>query len=102
MQPRSDRHDLDAGGRSGAVNLAPAPNWYRDALCREYPDLDFVDAELDKQTKREALQVCGRCLAMAECRAYAIDDAELVGIWGGTDTAARRAIRRLQRKTTTT
>ena len=70
------------------------PAWHADANCLEHPDLDFVDADRDAKAKAEALQVCGRCLVMSTCRAYALDDPSLVGIWGGTDSAARRAMRR--------
>lgn len=73
------------------------PAWWADALCPEYPSINFVDAELDDATKAAALQVCGRCAVLLECRTYAVADPSLLGIWGGTDTAARKAIRRAAR-----
>jgi len=75
------------------------PPWFLDALCREPSavasvGMHFVDAENSKPAKARALQVCGRCLVMAECRAYALADPSLLGILGGTDSSARRAMRR--------
>jgi len=66
------------------------PTWQRDALCREYPNLDFVPGRQGGGTTK-LLQVCGRCTVRTECLAYALADPTLVGIWGGTNTAARKA-----------
>ena len=46
--------------------------WKKDALCKEYPELDFINARVSRtESKRaKALRaVCGECLVFAECRA---------------------------------
>lgn len=76
-----------------------APLWHRDAACRENPDVTFVPAR--GESVGPALQVCGRCLVRAECLAVALADPDLVGVWGGTTTTARAAMRRAARQLTT-
>jgi hypothetical protein len=76
------------------LQLPGRPAWFADALCREYPHLDWVDAERNKADKATCLDVCGRCAVVIPCREYAIADGSLVGLWGGCDTVARKAIRR--------
>ena len=67
--------------------------WQEHAACKDSP-LDFIAAENDERNRAKALQVCGRCPVLMECREYALADASLVGIWGGADSQARRAMRR--------
>lgn len=82
--------------RSRAELLAdlgyPLPAWHRDALCREYPALNWFP------TRGESLDavraVCARCLVRAECAAEALDDPTLHGVWAGLSQADRRALRR--------
>lgn len=78
------------------LELYREPPWMGDALCREHPDLDWIEAEAARRGRERAqcLDVCGRCAVLLVCREYAVADVSLVGLWGGTDTAARRAIRR--------
>ena len=62
--------------------------WHRDALCREYPDVDwFPTRDVD-----EPKAICARCLVRAECLTSALDNIE-AGIWGATSERERRAIR---------
>ena len=77
-----------------AIVSAGRPGWMRDALCREYPNIDFLG-----ESKR-AKRICTRCLALKECRAYALDNAEVDGpdctsggIWGGLSASDRRRLR---------
>ena len=74
------------------------PPFWRDALCAEptYSEVDFHAR--GKAEQAAALQVCGRCLVREECLADALADPTLLGIRGGTDEAARKAIRRNRRK----
>lgn len=78
--------------------MPPAPPWMRDAACREHPEIDFVPPEGKGGAigTREALavEVCRRCLVRRECLAYALDDPNLVGVWGGTTSAQRRILLR--------
>lgn len=96
--PRTTRTTTDSGSDVAPVLPIGRPAWFADALCAE-PDvvaevgMHFVDAERNRDAKARALQVCGRCLARLDCLDYALADARLVGIFGGTDTAARKAMR---------
>lgn len=65
------------------------PPWMRDGLCLEHPDVDWFDA----RQADEARAICARCLVQAECLTYALDNREQ-GVWGGTDEADRRAMRK--------
>lgn len=66
--------------------------WMSDALCREIGDEPFFsdDAGLTKRAKK----ICHRCPVIAECLQYALDDRDLVGVFGGTTDKDRRSIRR--------
>lgn len=77
------------------VLLPLPPPWMNDALCREYPLVNFFPGQ--GETADEALQVCGRCLVRAECLDYALTEGIRHGIWGGMNAAARRAHARLAR-----
>lgn len=71
------------------MELAPLPGaWARDALCLEYPDLDWF-AEGGK-AGAEAKAVCGRCLCQQECRSYAIANGVRDGIWAGESASDLR------------
>ena len=66
------------------------PAWAVDSLYREYPRLPWVSVqEPSERTKA----VCQRCLVWEECLALALGDELLLGIWGGTSEAERRAMR---------
>ena len=66
------------------------PAWEADALCREHPEIDFLPSPSGVE---RAKAICRRCLYRNECLDYALDDGTLVGVWGGTTTDERRAIR---------
>ena len=70
------------------------PAWMKDALCREYPGVDFfantgpgIDA---------AKAVCGRCACEDACQVYGITHEQPAGngVWGGLSANDRRAMRR--------
>ena len=64
--------------------------WQADALCREYPDVDwFATSQAD-----EAKAVCQRCLVRQECLDHAMTHDERHGVWGGHDEDERRAMRK--------
>lgn len=88
----------EEGPDLAAIVSAGRPGWMRDALCREYPSLNFLG---DSTT---AKRVCRRCLVREECRDYSLDNADLVdgsfssvygggGIWGGLSSSDRRRLR---------
>jgi len=61
--------------------------WRRDALCREYPDLDWHGrfTELERA-------VCARCTVRADCLGVGLADETLRrsgGLWGGLDVRER-------------
>ncbi len=67
--------------------------WRRDALCREHPEVDFFPSK--GEANRPALEVCGHCAVMLECRAWAVADPSLDhGILGGMTARARSGARR--------
>ena len=71
------------------------PAWMADAACLEHPEVEFIPADQRSEDKAAAaLAICRRCLCRAECRSFALADPSLLGIWAGTTTAERRAMRR--------
>lgn len=78
---------------SDLLELMVRPAWMADALCREYPEVDFVPDRSRVQWER-ARETCRSCLVSKECLAYALADPTLVAIWGGTDEGERRRMRR--------
>lgn len=65
------------------------PPWMRDAACREHPGVDFY-APRDAD---QARAICARCLVRSECLDQAVANGE-AGVWGGTDEAERRDLRK--------
>jgi WhiB family redox-sensing transcriptional regulator len=79
-------------------DLVGRPAWQADALCREYPEVDFFPGRGESTAPAKA--VCARCLVRDECRALAGERNEF-GVWGGTSAQERRRNRR-HRNTVTT
>jgi WhiB family transcriptional regulator, redox-sensing transcriptional regulator len=70
-----------------------APVW-SDAACRgAQPDVFFPISAHDTASREEALAFCASCRIEAQCRAIALRDPTLVGIWGGTDEVERARLR---------
>jgi WhiB family redox-sensing transcriptional regulator len=76
----------------GWLGQLKPPEWARDALCREYPEVSFFPAS--GQPTKPAKAVCRRCAVINKCLAYALADASLVGVWGGTTERDRHEYRR--------
>jgi WhiB family redox-sensing transcriptional regulator len=71
--------------------LLGCPDWMRDALCLEYPELEFHP---DRDESLEPLKaVCRRCKVREECLDYALADDNLLGVWGGTSMRERERYR---------
>lgn len=81
-----ERPDLDA-----IFRLLERPEWHRDALCKEHPEMEFFPGL--GQDWLPAVDVCARCLVADECLSYALADPALEGIWGGTTMNQRRQVR---------
>lgn len=69
------------------------PAWHADALCREYPTLDWFPNTGSHPVAATA--VCRRCLVSNECLAAACDNHE-AGVWGGTTQNQRVRLRQQQ------
>jgi WhiB family transcriptional regulator, redox-sensing transcriptional regulator len=76
------------------LGFAPLPDWMRDALCPEYPDVAFFTNR--GESTEPAKAVCARCLVLRECRDYAVAEDIRDGIWGGTTARERTALRASQ------
>jgi len=82
-----------------APNLAPlepepdtssAP-WYRYARCRGHePDLWFPIAP---DIGARAVRICSVCPVRLDCLAWAVENNERIGIWGGVSARKRQRIR---------
>lgn len=46
------------------------------------------------RTHARAAALCAGCPVLAQCRAFALDDPRLVGVWGGTTPRQRRDLRK--------
>lgn len=66
----------------------------RDALCLEFPDVDWFPER--GQPFEPAKQICRRCLCQAECLDYATERGIGVGIWGGSSGRERRELLRIR------
>ena len=71
---------------SGPIRALP---WSDGALCATTdPELFFGDVAhtyvtVDGDRIMTAKAICRRCPCLTECRAYAMADPHLVGVWGG-------------------
>lgn len=66
-------------------------DWRTAALCREVdPEIFYPPPGLQP---REAKAICGRCPALDDCRAFALDTGEVWGVWGGMSEAERAKVR---------
>ncbi|MET8803605.1 WhiB family transcriptional regulator [Streptomyces sp. NPDC004546] len=79
------------GGPLVALGIPPFVWEARERLrCRDDPDAFFAEGI----RPRQARALCAECGYLEACGAYALERAELVGVWGGTTTGERRALRR--------
>ena len=66
--------------------------WRDDAACASAdPELFFPGRHDDPHA---AKQICATCPSLIPCLDLAMSDPDIKGIWGGTDLAQRKAIRR--------
>ncbi|WP_277068712.1 WhiB family transcriptional regulator [Saccharomonospora viridis] len=67
-------------------------SWWAAALCQQTdPEAFFPDKG---GSNREAKRVCRACPVREECKAYALDNNEQFGVWGGLTERERRALRK--------
>ncbi|MFC9602447.1 WhiB family transcriptional regulator [Streptomyces niveus] len=77
----------------GPVSTVTAPARPRAACAGMDPELFFAHALSTDQIKT-AKDVCATCPLKASCLQGAIERREEYGVWGGTDEAERRSIKR--------
>lgn len=77
--------------------LIDIPEWMADAACAGMDPDTFFPHDTDGATAAKA--ICRRCDVQIECLAYALEQDEKLGIWGGMGQRQRERIRR-NRKTT--
>ncbi|AVZ38605.1 MULTISPECIES: WhiB family transcriptional regulator [unclassified Dietzia] len=70
--------------------------WAEHGLCRDVPDL-FYNADDDPKGLRRrkeaaATKLCGQCPVIRQCRAHAVGNRELYGVWGGMTEAERHRL----------
>jgi len=70
----------------------PAADWTEKAACAQpqAQGVDFFSPHREEMT--EAKKVCAQCPVMSECRSYALDTFQPIGIWGGLSLADRHKI----------
>lgn len=88
---RTDEWD---GQRLGLYELLDVlrPTWMDHGLCGQYPEVDFFPS-VGGNAMDPALAICGSCPVRVECLAYALDDPDVHGVWGGTGMRERARIR---------
>ena len=67
------------------------PAWQRDALCQEYPDLDWFPGKGGNVDQLKA--ICERCLCADACKRYAVENGITDGVWGGLSGRGLRKLR---------
>ena len=82
-------HEVDLPDLFG---LGEEQSWHERALCAE-TDPEAFFPEKGGST-REAKKICVGCEVRGECLAYALDNDERFGIWGGLSERERRRVKR--------
>ena len=83
---------------SGEFLGAEEGNWASRSKCSESdPDAPYVKS--NHLQRKFARDICGACAVLYECRIFALQRREPLGVWGGLTTYERSAI---YRKGTTT
>jgi WhiB family redox-sensing transcriptional regulator len=85
--------------------------WASRGVCRTNPQIDpdlffTTDEFRSPKTKRQhlsmeerlAISICGRCPVSGNCLKYALDNPRLLGVWGGTTTDMRKALRKIRHR----
>lgn len=77
------------------ADLAAQNDWMDEGLCSQAdPDL-FHPEDGNAAQAAKAKSVCRRCPVRDRCLAYAVDNNEEHGIWGGLSPKERRRLRGL-------
>lgn len=89
-------HGENTDGNVGAELLAfSVPEWMNDGLCAEVdPGIFYPDKG---ESLRPAKSICARCPVQAACLAYALENDEYWGVWGGSSEYDRAKARKARR-----
>lgn len=68
------------------------PDWHDDGACRQFDELDWVEAKPGSAEALACRAICAACPVQLECAIGALERRERWGIWGGLDYADRKAI----------
>lgn len=71
--------------------------WRLEAACRGM-DTALFYPECHERHPDEVKEACARCTVAAECLAFALENGEVYGMWGGLPVRQRRKIRRQRRE----
>lgn len=69
-------------------DLLEPPLWHKDALCKEYPDVNFFPERGDTKGLKACKEICARCPVAEECFDAGYMARE--GVWGGLSANARK------------
>jgi WhiB family transcriptional regulator, redox-sensing transcriptional regulator len=72
-------------------------DWQERAACRSASLELFYSCE--EEDIGRALEICEGCEVVLACRAFAMEQREHFGVWGGTTERERRRIFRRERRT---
>jgi WhiB family redox-sensing transcriptional regulator len=81
----------------GSGDEVAAGEWQRFGTCRFVGDGLFFSGDAENMVARRgrvraAKRVCGVCPVLAQCRAYALENNEEFGVWGGLSETERRHV----------
>ncbi len=68
--------------------------WMSEALCAEVGSVMFFPEA--GENPYEAKKICSLCEVRPDCLEYAMSQATVYGIWGGTTEADRRRLKHRQ------
>ena len=71
------------------------PSWRDEALCRGFDLGVFFPDEGDTAAITAAKEICASCPVAEDCLAFAVENNQTEGIWGGTTRQERRRLRRI-------
>lgn len=71
--------------------------WYEDAACASYPAEMFFPPSEAPLAEDQAKAICEGCPVREECLSFALETAQVEGVWGGMGAGERRRLRRRTR-----
>lgn len=71
--------------------------WYEEAACSSYPAEMFFPSSEAPSAANAAKTICEGCPVREECLAFALETAQVEGVWGGMDAGERRRLLRRNR-----